>query len=165
MGLIICPACGRQREMKPIPRKKFKCSNCGARSVRIIRRIKAWMDTGNREGLERGHAMEQTFAALRWLVRQHNYKIGWASVKFRTLFGMWPPDEFLTSGTESVAPSAELIHWTARERAAYAKMKRVEEAEEVRRKYELMKPSPLRAGPDGFVPGTLMTEEDFEVRL
>jgi hypothetical protein len=150
VGLIICPTCDHQRELKPLKRAKFKCSNCGCRAPRLVRRTKHWMRMGDHQGFPLAEAQRRTYAGLLWFAQSRGYKIGWASVKYRVLFGDWPAHTLIV---DIEPPSAELIKWMTKQQQEYARMQRKKE------RAELLTPSFARAQ------SPLMNEGDWEVRL
>jgi hypothetical protein len=159
MGLIQCGCCGRQRDLKPIPRKKFKCSNCGCRSPRIIRRVKVWMTFGDIPGLPIEEARRRTYAGLLWFAAQKHFKSGWPLMKYKTLFGVFPP-RGLTPDPEPM--SAGLSHWLDKQNAVYAQALRKKERALLA---AVAPPLPVGLDVNGFIPGTLCTPEDLDVRL
>lgn len=141
LGLLCCPCCGRQKPVKPIKRgAKFKCVNCGCRSPLVLMR-------GNgteRPGLDLQEAMRSTLAGLLRHAEFKGFKPGFAAVKFRELFGMWPKIK-----TEPEPAAAALLLWVKRQNRAYAKARR-----------DLEKANELPLAPEPISP--LMTAEDLE---
>jgi hypothetical protein len=124
LGLIICLSCGRQRLVSPIKKKNYFCSNCEARHPRLVRREIALVVWADREGVEPELARHQTFAGLKKYAEYRGYKPGWASMKFKELFGRWPNGE----SNEAAAPAAhELLGWIRRQNAAYGRRMRAKE--------------------------------------
>lgn len=153
MGLLICPCCGRQKEIKPLKRTaKYFCSNCGTRDLIAYRRVKWWMDADEKPGLQVEQAQIVTFSGLLWLAVSRGYKPGWAALKFRSLLGDWPPD-FARVG-EPTPPSIALVKWSEKEKQRYARMQRKLEAQRI-----------LSAAPPIEAKSELMTEADWRVEL
>ena len=144
MGLLICVVCLRQKILKPIPRRPFRCTNCGARVVRKVRRVKVWMDLSDKPGIDPEQARLQTYSGLLWFVHSRGYKIGWAAVKFRALTSSWPPREW--SELEPGNVSLELMLWERKQQAAYAKMQR--DKEKVAKAKPVEQSSPLMSEED-----------------
>lgn len=169
MGLIICCACDRQRERRPIKRGgNVRCSNCGAYGPRIIYRRKVWADWAERDGLERMEARRRTFAGLRWIVESKGYKPGWSAVKFKALFGEWPDG----LDVPIYEPTQGLLDWIRRSNARWkAARKKMEGAcLGVSTLNGEIEPSVTLAStrPPTFsinAPSPLMTVEDWEVDL
>lgn len=159
MGLIQCPSCGKQRDLKPIPRKKFICSNCGCRSPRIIRRVKVWMTFGDIPGVTVEEARRRTYAGLLWFAAQKGFKQGWPGMKFKTLFGKFPPRDLQP---EPEPMSSGLSHWLEKQNAVYAQGLRKKERIALA---AAAPPLPIVPDVNGFIPGTLCTPEDLDVRL
>jgi hypothetical protein len=102
---------------------------------------------GNKDGIEADKARHETFAGLKKYAEHRGYKPGWASMKFKELFGRWPNGE----SVEAAAPAPhELLVWIRRQNAAYAAK---------RRKDEKPKPMAPEAKSD------LMSAEDWDVSL
>src|SRR5271157_4619670 len=105
MGLIVCFACGRQREVKPIKKgAKYSCSSCGAKQVRIIRSQNhasniSWCD---KDGIDADEAKHQAYAGILGHATAREFKNakGYAAHKFRELFARWPNGE----ASESPSP-------------------------------------------------------------
>lgn len=166
MGLIICCGCDRQRERQPIKRGgNVRCSNCGAYGPRIIYRRKIWLDWSEKDGLERMEARRRSYAGLRWIVESRGYKPGWASVKFKGLFGGWP------DGLEEVPayePTQGLLDWIRRGNARWKAARKLQEkgggVERGLYPSDEVEPSVTLACP--LPPASeLMTEDDWNVTL
>ena len=152
MGIVCCPACGHQKPVKPIPRgARFRCGNCGCREILILTRGKGT----EKPGVPLQEAMRQTLAGLMRIADYRGFKPGWVYHKFRSIFGTAPKGV----KTEAEPATAELRLWIKRQARAWAKAKRATE-----RPITFTDPEPLEAGPDGFVAGTLLRPEDFDVR-
>src|SRR5690242_17074028 len=119
MGLIVCPSCNHQRESKKVSRASYVCSNCGCTSPRLITRMKVWIDGGDKAGIDPELARQQTYSGLLWFAQSRGYKQGWVGMKYRTLFGSWPPDEY--SSLEAETPSQELMLWERKQKALWAR--------------------------------------------
>jgi len=73
-----------------------------------------WHDV---DGVPREEAERRTLSGLLWFANARGYKPGWASVKFKALFGKWPDRE---KGVDAEAPVGGLMNWVTREQLAYA---------------------------------------------
>ena len=99
---------------------------------------------GDRDGIEAEPAQHQTFSGLKGYAARRGYKPGWASMKFKELFGRWPNGE----SREPAAPAGhELLGWIRRQNIAYAKSKGPRKIEPF--------PARLRRNP------SLMSEDDW----
>jgi hypothetical protein len=47
--------------------------------------------TGN-NGKIKIEALRRTYAGVKWVVKNKKYKVGGGAIKFRNIFGYWPPD-------------------------------------------------------------------------
>ena len=131
MGLIICVACGRQRDIEPVKRGKLRCSNCGAITPKIVyrtmQRVRLGLEAGDKDGIEKYEARARTLAGLKWIADQKGYKqgeYGWAAVSFKNIFGEWPNGESLVPPD---APQGGVMDWMKRRNAQYAKEMRAKE--------------------------------------
>ena len=149
MPLIICACCGRQRNVEKRKRGKLKCSNCGAAAARVIIRLRAWMDITDKDGVEASVAHHATMARLKYYADMKGYKPGWASMKFKTLFGRWPNGESIE---EPQVPTTDLLKWFWKQAAEYSREMRKKEAANIKPK-EPEKQSDL------------MSWQDYEVKL
>ena len=151
MGIIICCACGRRRNVKPIKkRKQLVCGNCGARNPRVVHRPKVWMDTDDADGIDAHAARLKVIAGLFWQCEQKGYKPGWVGMKFKKIFGCWPNGE---AAAPAEPVSADLLGWLRRDNAAYAKRMRAIEAAGAKFGQSVRAESPL------------MNEDDWNVKL
>ena len=149
MGLIICYSCGRQRNLPKVKRQKMVCSNCGAHGPRLINRITSRMrldgiDEADIEGIDLHEARARTLSGLKWIAEQKGYKPGYASAKFKSIYGSWPNGE---SGVPPGSPTQGLLKWIAYGNVAYKKKMRAIEAQEVKPK-EAEPTSPLMSAED-----------------
>ena len=78
------------------------------------------------------------------IARERDYKVGWAAMKYKIIYGIWPE----AKDVEPARPSGEILWWIKKQNIAYAKARRAEEGEKP------IKP----ALPDS----PLMTEEDWQ---
>jgi hypothetical protein len=125
LGLIICIACQRQRIFDPLQRLNYYCSNCGAHHPQRIYRRKVWMDWTEKQGIIKTQAKSGIYASLRWIVAQKGYKPGWAAMKFKIIFGDWPPKEF--EFIEPEVPTSILLWFIQRQNDIWKRQKRAEE--------------------------------------
>jgi len=153
MGLLVCVACDRCQERSPIQRLRYYCINCGAYFPRVIHRRKWWMDPKN--GIIKQEALTRTYAGLKWIRENRNYSRGYSAVKFKVIFGYWPPDYFELNASQP--PTAGLIRFIARENAQWKALKRAEEKEK----------GADRAGASlrVYVTSPLMADSDWDVKL
>ncbi len=151
MGLIVCCGCDRQREISPVKRINYNCSNCGAKKPRIIFRRKIWNNWSENTGIIKIEALRRTYAGLKWWAENKEYKPKYADAKFRSIFGNWPPDEI--SDVPPYSPTANLLWWIAKSNEAWKKKKRLEEK-------ELQVELPVVS-----LPSPLMTDDDWSVEL
>jgi hypothetical protein len=96
---------------------------------------------------EAGEAKVLTYAGLISIARERGYKIGWASVKYRAIYGVWPADD---NKPEPQNPSAELAWWIRKQNIEYAKAHFPREKKP---------PKPVEKK------SSLMTAEDWDVNL
>ena len=104
------------------------------------------------------------FRELKCYEKNHSYKTGWASNKYREKFGVWPDNSF-----RDVAPAGMVSAKTA----GWIKSRQIAWAKSQRRPYQPHDGGHVNGGlvlpptkPDVPVSsGTLMTREDFEVDL
>lgn len=114
-------------------------------------RQKIWMDWQEKDGKIKDEALRVTYARLKYWAENRNYKPGWVSVKFKMIFGYWPPDE-IVNNVESVSPNEGLMRWIAKSNEAWRRQKRLEE--------KLREPpADLKLRLEG--PSPLMTEDDI----
>lgn len=115
MAWIICISCHHAVEKKPLPRNpRLVCTACGSHVARVVRVVKTAMFNGGQT--EAGAAKVLTYAGLLSIAKERGYKVGWAGMKYRTIFGVWPKIE-----TEPCNPSDELMWWIKKQNVAYAK--------------------------------------------
>jgi hypothetical protein len=115
MAWLICIACHHTAQGRGMPRKgHLVCNGCGSRVARAVRVMKPAMFNGGQT--EAGAAKVMTYAGLLSIARERGYRVGWAGMKYRAIYGVWPNIE-----TEPRNPSAELMWWIKRESIAYAK--------------------------------------------
>ena len=75
---------------------------------------------------------QKTYAGLLWVCRDRDRKPGWASHKFKAIYGDWPK---FKDRPEPEPPSSDLATWLERERRNYgARMKREDAKAEEQRK-------------------------------
>ena len=118
---------------------------------------------GAAAGVDVELARHRTYAGLKWYAEQKGYKPGWASMKFKAIFGRWPNGE---ASEGAAAPSEELMRWVKRGNAAYAKEQRKREKDGLAVgtgngvQY-------AAGGEHNSVPAhsALMTDEDWDVQL
>ncbi len=115
MILVVCPACGRRKLREKVLRGKVKCSNCGALAVKCHRKIRAWMRTDDYDGTPRQLAQLLTYKGLTWWAEEKGFGAGWASMKYRKLFGIRPANVTVNP----LVPSQELLAWCIREGARF----------------------------------------------
>src|SRR5580765_3072981 len=102
---VICIGCHHAVDMK-VPRKgNLRCSNCGSAVARTVRVMKKVMLNGGRSSAE--DARIRVFAGLLSVAKERGYKRGWAAVKFKAVYGVWP--DRLDPPPEN--PSGELMWW------------------------------------------------------
>jgi hypothetical protein len=124
MALIICPGCGHSAEVEKAQRKRYVCSLCGAKDVRIIRRTKWWMPPREQRPAEQ--ARRNTYWALRLFARQKGFRDGWAAYRFRTLYGQWPTDADQVPLEEEPTPCEDLVAWITAQNAKRSAQRRKE---------------------------------------
>ena len=143
MAWIVCCGCHHVAELKPLPKNaRFKCSACGSRAFRAVRVMKTSFLNGGQTPADQAKVM--TFAGLLSIARERGYKVGWAAMKYKIIYGIWPE----AKDVEPARPSGEILWWIKKQNIAYAKARRAEEGEKP------IKP----ALPDS----PLMTEEDWQ---
>lgn len=110
-----CKSCGYLQ-----PHGSLKCPNCGseaARTAPILEYSEAELQKFNGKHKHRRAEVEIFtpadkaifFAELKTHGLMHGYKPGWASMKYKEMFGRWPERSI-----EHVAPAAEISRATAR---------------------------------------------------
>ncbi len=161
MGLIICIACGHQRQMTPLKRGDYVCGNCRGHASILVHRQKVWADWTDKDGVDIETATHRTYAGLIWWAEQKAYKKarGWAAHKFKAIFGRWPNGEANEAGQ---APGAELCKWIDKQKAAFARERRKGEK---LRLADLGNRVSMRGVNDVDNVSSLMTAEDWEVEL
>ncbi len=87
-----------------------------------------------------------THAGLLSIAVHRGYKPGWAAVKYKSMYGAWPPRET----PEIQNPNSELLWWIKKQNTEYAKARRAQE---------------VPAAPQAKPESGLMTEDDWRVRL
>ena len=152
MGLVICQACGRQREFKSVPQRAFKCFGCGAHDPLIIRNVTSRMRLngirdGDSEGIGAEAAAHATYARLKGYQETKGYKAAWLTMKFKAIFHRPPNGE----AVEEAAPmTAELKRWIEGQNKRWARERRKSE-----------KPQPKASERHS----ELMTADDWDTKL
>jgi DNA repair protein RadD len=143
-----CPACGHTMEKHATP---------VAVQRGTLREIKA--ESERSALLARLPDKEHVLGQLTWWATKKGYKHGWASNKYREIFGVWPRSIMVYEGNMG-APVPELLEYiyrsTERWKRSQSNAKRAVKRREVRM------PPVVEERPAAFVPGTLMTEVDME---
>jgi len=122
------------------------------------------MDWTDKSGKIQIEAQSGTYAGLLWVVENKKYKIGWAAIKFKIIFGYWPPPSIENISPD--LPSPLLLRFIASQNEIWKKHKRAEELDQVKKKApELC----LAPSSDPRITGTYnppwMTEDDWAVKL
>jgi DNA-directed RNA polymerase subunit RPC12/RpoP len=113
---LICVSCHHHAEIKPLKKDaRLRCKECGSRVARTTRVVKSNMLNGG--VTEPGAARVLTYAGLLSIAEQRGYKPGWAAMKWKIIFGDWPPDD----RPPVQNPSQELMWWIRQQNIAYAK--------------------------------------------
>jgi hypothetical protein len=164
VGLIICIACGRQRQVTPLKRGDYRCTNCGGHAAILVRQQKVWADWEDKDGVDIETATHRTYGGLIWWADKKGYKKakGWAAHKFKKIFRRWPNGE--ANDANGQAPSSELSRWIDKQKAAYARERRKREQGN-QRLAELGDRISVRSGNGVDDTGSLMTAEDWKVEL
>jgi hypothetical protein len=145
---LICIACHHHAQVEHIPKGSTPvCTACGCRIARPARVVKQHMLNGGQT--EAGEARVLTYAGLVSIARERGYKVGWASMKYKAIFGEWPASREIP---EPANPSQEVMWWIKKQNTEYAKAKRAEEA----------KAEPRAVKAEG---ASLMTDEDWQTDL
>ena len=159
---VICAACHRALEMKVPKGKRLWCKECGSRAVLTVRVIKTSMLNGGQ--MPPDVAKTITHAGLLSIANHRGYKPGWAAMKFREIFRVWPP-----RGQDPAPdnPSGELMKWIKAQNKAYAKaMGEKEGRAPGERRPRSTTPKAHKYNPTGNAEEeTLMSSEDYEVDL
>ena len=92
-------------------------------------------------------AKQMTHAMLLSVAVRRGYKPGWAGMKYKAIYGAWPP---WGEVPEPQNPSGELMWWIRKQGKEYAKAKRAAEAP---------------AAPQPKPESALMSEDDWGVEL
>jgi hypothetical protein len=155
MPLIICPACDRRVKVGKARRARLRCSNCGALGARVVsnRQMHRLADSEESAGLNRDAARHMTFAGLKWQAEIKGYKPGWAGMKFKAMFGVWPNGE---SKEEAAAPGTGLVRWMYQQGQAFKKEMKAKGIPFVPTKKKVVATEK---------PSIIMSDEDWEVRL
>ena len=147
MPLIICLCCGRRRNVAKRKSGVLRCSRCGAAAARVIHRVRHWMALDDYDGLDRDQARHNAYAYLKWWAEQKGYKPGYASVKFKELFGEWPNGE---SREDGQPPTPELLRWIRMQANAWKREIKKREAAKT-------------TAPSPEVISVLLSEKDIDV--
>jgi superfamily II DNA or RNA helicase len=122
---------------KPCPQCKFlkpprmaKCPACGF----VCKMVAQDLQHGDGELAElkrKGRKVQladklQTLGMLLMIAQQRGRKTGWASWKYKEMYGVWPAQK---QGVPLVPPSAELVNWVKSKDIAFAKRRRDNEAQ------------------------------------
>lgn len=124
MALIICPGCGHSATFAKAPRKRFACSQCGAKDARVIRRPHIWH--APREQRPVNEARRVTYGSLLSFAREKGFKDGWAAFRFKALYGAWPQDADQLPLAEEPTPCEDLIAWINAQNAKRSAQRRKE---------------------------------------
>ena len=111
--------------------------------ARPVRAVKQHMFNGGQ--VPAAEARVLTYAGLLSIARERGYKVGWAGMKYRAIYGKWPEGQ-----PEPVNPSGELMWWIKKQGKEWAKAKRAEEGPK----------KPLKSNNSA-----LMSQDDWEVDL
>lgn len=174
VGVLLPKECEACHYLKP-PRT-VKCPNCGheqaahAKPVPVargtLREIKA--DSERAELIKRLPDKANVYGQLLWWADKKGYSQGWASWKYKEIFGVWPRG--LEHEDKQDAPVPALLEHIYRSTERwkrsqdYAKRKAGREVVPngpVEPQHDNARPPSATAGAS-FVEGTLCTEEDFE---
>lgn len=161
MGLLVCFACGRQREVKPIKKgKTYTCSNCHARQIRIIRSKAhaSYISWSDKEGISEYEAKHQIMAYLKHYQERKGYKNGWSAHKFKALFARWPNGE---ASELPAPPSSEFNRWIRKQNADYRKRRKAEES----RLADAGSWVSGRVHDSASISHSLMTDDDWGIKL
>lgn len=99
----------------------------------------------------------KTYGQLLWYSRSKNYKDGWASNKYREIYGVWPRS--LDWQQYFTAPEMVLASWIKAQHIRRAKS--MEKEQKTRAEWKEAVDA-VRDEQPKMVPGTLMTEEDLK---
>jgi DNA repair protein RadD len=110
---------------------------------------------------------DQVYGMLKFICSERGYNPGWASNKFRELYGVWPNHY---KDAPLMVPVPAIRSWIKSTQIAWARSKRNPvNGKEVVCNGPTPKHNPVPAQNTGagraFLPGTLMTAEDWEVEL
>ncbi len=167
---VICISCHHAVEKSPIPRnRRLKCTACGSVVARVVRVIK--MDMLNGGQMPSDAAKTLTHAGLISIAHHRGYKKGWAAVKYKKIYGVWPDGD-----PPPENPSGELTWWIRQQGKEYAKMMRGKESAIVSSPHgenaksegsraDVGGTRPHKFNPTGGVEETLMSKDDYEVDL
>jgi DNA-directed RNA polymerase subunit RPC12/RpoP len=145
---LICISCHHHAQVEHMPKGSTPvCTACGSRVARSVRVVKQHMLNGGQT--EAGAARVLTYAGLVSIARERGYKVGWASMKYKAIFGEWPVSR---ETPEPVDPSQEVMWWVKKQSKEYAKARREAEAKAEPRGIKIDGPS-------------LMTDEDWQIDL
>ena len=111
----VCVACHHHAEVKPWRKTAtLKCTACGSRVARSVRRIKPTMLNGGQVGSDEARVL--TYAGLLSIAKERGYKTAWAAMKFKQIYAVYPDAEVPLQN-----PSAELVWWIKKQNIEYAK--------------------------------------------
>jgi superfamily II DNA or RNA helicase len=119
---ITCPACQYTFRARPV------CPWCG-HEMRSEHKHAIEVREAELREMERGKVARfdkaTFFAELKWYARSHGKQEGWASHKFREVFGVWPNKY---KHVAPIKPSPETESWIRSRNIAYAKARQKVEA-------------------------------------
>lgn len=121
-----CPKC----HFLKAPRTA-ECPSCG---FKCEQHSKIEFEDGKLEELQKGPKVPaaakrfpdkaSTLGQLRWWASNSGYSQGWASHKYREIYGVWPANGM--NGTHQLEPTDEMRSWIKSTQIRYAKSKRKE---------------------------------------
>jgi DNA repair protein RadD len=118
-----CPEC-----KTVVPKIHLECPHCGHKfyaTTQVVHRDEALVEMGKREARREeqriiADSKREFFGELKYICQQRGYKDGWAAVKYRERFGVWPNDPEVRHAPMK-APSLATANWIRSKAIAYAK--------------------------------------------
>ena len=146
---VICISCHHRAELKPLPKRRLRCTVCGSSATRAVRVVMPSMVDGGQ--LPADTARRLMHAGLVSIAAHRGHKPGWAAMKYKAIYGTWPADD----KPAAQDPSSELLRWIRKQNREYARTRPLREIG-----------APIFAAePISELASPLMQPEDYDVDL